>query len=352
MVCTSADVVVAFVGSTSAGQEASPEPRLSVDTGCFVAGDRTIRAPVSARATPRSPRRVTHHPATRQRMHTLSGVPEDSLSSEEFEQLDGETASPAVIAGRLFASHPRLIPHAVSTAVRGAVTGAATAVKADPTLGWMADADQVRRISPGAILGATWGGLETFVTAFGEHVGKDQVALEVGCGGGRVTRRLQPLVAELHAVDVSQVILDQARTVAPQARFFTVAGFGDSLPDDRYDAVASHDVFVHFEFDECARYLYNIARTLRPKGVFVFSVYTLDGAAEHEEYRREISSSTRLAARRVRRFPSESYETLLDIFGFDVIDRRRAAREEYPRLSLALAGGGETPHLNFVARKM
>lgn len=275
----------------------------------------------------------------------------DALSYDEIQQLDGETASSALLAGRLIASHPRLIPHAVSTAARGAVRGAANAVKADPTLGWMAAADQVHRIAPGAVFGADWGGLETFETTFGENVGKDQVALELGCGGGRVTRRLQPLVAELHAADVSQVILDEARSVAPQVRYFTVTGFGDSLPDDRYGAVASHDVFVHFELDECARYLFNVARTLRPKGLFVFSVYTLDDEAEYEEYRTEISNSERLTARRVRRFPSETYEKLLDIFGFAVIDRRRSAPGEYPRLSLAVAGGGETPHLNFAARK-
>jgi SAM-dependent methyltransferase len=274
-------------------------------------------------------------------------VQRDSLSYEEFLQLDGEAASPASRAGRLIISHPRLIPHVVTSALRGA----ATAVKADPTLGWMAEADQVRRVAPGTLFGATWGGLETFVAAFGEYVEKDQVALEIGCGGGRVTRKLLPLVAQLHASDVSPVILDEARSVAPQAHYFTVTGFGDNLPDDRYDAAASHDVFVHFELDECARYFYNIARALRPKGVCVFSVYTLDGVAESEVYRSEISSSMQLSARRVRRFPAETYEKLLDVFGFEVIDRRRAEPAEYPRLSLALAGGGETPHLNFVARK-
>ncbi len=151
-------------------------------------------------------------------MHRLADVPRESLSYEEIQQLDGETASPALIAGRLLASHPRLIPHAMSTAAKGAVRGAATAIKTDPTLGWMAAADQVHRIAPGAVFGADWGGLDTFAATFEAYVGKDQVALEVGCGGGRVTRRLQPLVADLDAADVSQVILDEAKAVAPQVR--------------------------------------------------------------------------------------------------------------------------------------
>ena len=289
--------------------------------------------------------------------HRLTAVPKDALSTEEIQRINRLTESPALIAGRLFASHPRLIPHALNTALRGA----ATAVKADPTIGWIMIADRVRRIAPGAVYGAAWGGLEMFVTTFGEHVGKDQAALEVGCGGGRVTRRLLPLVAQLDAVDVSEFILDEARIIAPRAHYFTVAGFGDSLPDERYDAVASHDVFVHFELDECAQYLCNIARTLRPKGVFVFSVYTLDSEAECEEYRTAISNSMRppasdsiaaglrpvergLTARRVRRFPSATYEKLFDTFGFEVIDRRRSRPDEY--------AGGETPHLNFVVRKL
>ena len=122
-------------------------------------------------------------------MNRLTAVPKDSLSYEEIEQLDGETASRALIAGRLMASHPRLIPHAVSTAARGALRGAASAVKADPALGWMAAADQVHRIAPGAVFGADWGGLETFVATFGDTSGrtrshwKSAAAVDASHGG-------------------------------------------------------------------------------------------------------------------------------------------------------------------------
>jgi SAM-dependent methyltransferase len=267
-------------------------------------------------------------------------MPDDALSHEEHEQLNRLKGSSALTAGRLFVAHPRLVPHALRTAVKGA----AVAVRDDPTLGWITTADTVRRVSPGAVMGADWGGLETFVDVFEESVKATDTALEVGCGGGRVTRRIQPLVSQLDAVDVSTAILDEAKAVAPDVNYFTVAGFGDNLPGSRYDAVASHDVFVHFEFDECARYFYNIARALRAKGVFVVSVYTLDSETEVDVYREAISSSQGFSARRARRFPSSAYETLLRAFGFEVTERRRTPSNEYSEDKPAT-------HLNFVARK-
>jgi SAM-dependent methyltransferase len=267
-------------------------------------------------------------------------MPDDALSHEEQEQLQKLTSSSALTAGRLFATHPRLVPHALRTAMRGA----AVAVRDDPTLGWITSADTIRRVSPGAVMGADWGGLETFLSVFEESVKSTDAALEIGCGGGRVTRRLRPLVARLDAVDVSKAILDEARAVAPDVTYFTVAGFGDNLPQGRYDSVASHDVFVHFELDECARYFYNVARALRSKGVFVFSVYTLDSQADIEVYRAAISSSQGFGARRARRFPSSVYETLLGTFGLEVTECRRTPEEEYPEDKPAT-------HLNLVARK-
>jgi SAM-dependent methyltransferase len=265
----------------------------------------------------------------------------DGLSHKEQQRLQQLKSSSALTAGRLFLSHPRLVPHALRTAMKGA----ANAVRDDPTLGWITTADNVRRVSPGAIMGADWGGLETFVNLVRDSIEPSSAALEVGCGGGRVTRRIRALVSQLDAVDVSEAILDEAKAVCPDVNYFVVAGFGDNLPEGRYDAVASHDVFVHFEFDECARYFYNISRALRSKGVFIVSVYTLDSETELDVYRTAISSNSGFNARRARRFPSTAYETLLCSFGFEVTERRRTPVDEYPDEKRAT-------HLNLVARKV
>ena len=243
------------------------------------------------------------------------------------------------MAGRLIASHPRLIPHTVSTAVKGA----ATAVKADPTLGvgWRrprrnTGSHQAQSLEP------TGAGSRRSSRRSENMSARIRLPLKSARGRDRVTRRLQPLVAELHTTDVSPVILDEGRAFAPQVRCFTVTGFGDSLPDGplrpRWQAI---DVFVHFEFDELRGTCSTSPYPPSPRACFVVSVYTLDSDAEREVYRSEISNSPRLPARRTRRFPSETYEKLsMAIFGFEVIDQSPGWKPPSTLSPLACDPGG------------
>jgi SAM-dependent methyltransferase len=263
----------------------------------------------------------------------------DRLTSEQERNLSGLRSSSLVTAGRLLVTRPSLAVHMTKVATRGA----AGAVRSDPTLGWLAGLEHVRRVAPDSIMGADWGGLDTFLAAVRRSVAPDAAALEIGCGGGRVTRLLRPLVGSLDAVDVSKAVIDEARKVEPGARYFVVDGLGENLPGAAYDAVVSHDVFVHFELDQTARYLLNVRRSLRTGGTFVASVYTLDSAEDRADYRDAIGQKLATDARRVRRFPAASYETLFGLFGFAVDTSMRTPASEYPKEK------GAT-HLVYVAR--
>jgi SAM-dependent methyltransferase len=265
----------------------------------------------------------------------------DELTLEQQRDLSRLGSSSLMTAGRLLVSRPSLAVHMTKVATRGA----AGAVRNDPTLGWLAGLEHIRRVAPGSIMGADWGGLGTFVTAFQNAVPADAVALEIGCGGGRATRVLQPLVSRLYAVDVSTAVTEEARKVEPGARYFVVEGLGENLPDAAYDAVASHDVFVHFELDECARYFFNVRRALRPGGAFVVSVYTLDSDEDRAVYHQRIVDRGAAAdARRPRRFRAADYETLFGLFGFAVESSIRTPASEYPEERET------STHLVFVAR--
>lgn len=251
----------------------------------------------------------------------------DRLSDEQQRAVAGLSSSSMLTVGRLLVARPSLAVHMAKVATRGA----AGAVRNDPTLGWLSGLEHVRRVEPGSIMGADWGGLETFVDTFRDTVPAGAAALEIGCGGGRVTRLLRPLVASLDAVDVSTAVLDEARRVEPDAKYFVVEGMGENLPDAAYDAVASHDVFVHFELDECARYLSNVRRSMRPGGVLVVSVYTLDTDEDRAAYRaRIVERGAAMDARRVRRFRFADYETLFGLFGFALESSVRTPASEYP----------------------
>lgn len=251
----------------------------------------------------------------------------DRLTAEQQRDVARLPSSSVLTAGRLLVARPSLAVHMAKVATRGA----AGAVRNDPTLGWLSGLEHLRRVDPGSIMGADWGGLETFVETFRGAVPSGATALEIGCGGGRVTRLLRPLVANLDAVDVSTAVIEEARKVEPGAKYFVVEGMGENLPDAAYDAVASHDVFVHFEFDECARYLFNLRRALRPGGVFVVSLYTLDTVEDRAAYRARIAErGAAMDARRVRRFPAADYETLFGLFDFTLESSVRTPPSEYP----------------------
>jgi SAM-dependent methyltransferase len=241
----------------------------------------------------------------------------------------------------LFRQQPRLMPYAARVAVAGAIE----ALKADVTLGWLSSANQLRVLEPDAILGAEWGGMAGFSASLEKVAKPGDMALEIGCGGGRVTRVARPLVAHIDAVDVSQPMLDEARDGTAGLDgidFWVVERFGDNLGRRKYDLAFSHDVFVHFDFDEVARYACNLAVALKPGGRFVVSVYTLDEELERREYRNELMRNE-LHPRRARRMPGAAYDAIWKTAGFAVEGRARSDSSEY-------AGRRSYTHLNYQLR--
>jgi SAM-dependent methyltransferase len=223
--------------------------------------------------------------------------------------------------------------------------GAIEALKADATLGWLSSANQMRALERDAILGAEWGGMTGFTASLQEVAKRGDEALEIGCGGGRVTRVARPLVAHIDAVDVSEPMLEEAKRGTAGVDgidFWVVEGFGDNLGSRKYDLALSHDVFVHFEFDEVARYACNVADALKPGGRFVVSVYTLDDENERQQYRMELMRKP-LHPRRARRMPEAAYDTIWETAGFSIEGRRRSHSSEY-------AGDRSYTHLNYQLR--
>ena len=245
---------------------------------------------------------------------------------------------------RLLARQPRLMLHAARTAVRGAGGG----LRADHTLAWLVHIDMVRRVIPDGGMGATWGGLDTFMSLVERHVGRSAHALELGCGGGRVTRRIRPLVGSLIANDVSERILSEARAATadlPPIEFCVTYGLGDNLPREEFDAVMGHELLMQFDFDELLHYCSNIQQALKPGGLFIASVYTFDEPGEIERHMgmiRDHGAGVR-SPFRVHRMPWETYQDIFDACGFETVEVQRSRPDEYKTQ--------KTPHTNFVLRR-
>lgn len=113
--------------------------------------------------------------------------------------------------------------------------------------------------------------LETFLwRQFGDVAGLD--VLDLGCGHGWLAAELQRAGAHVVGVDGSFVLLDEARSLCPEATF--VHGdlaFGLPAAARRsYDRVVAHMVLMNIAMLD--RLLADVAASLRPGGVFVFSI--------------------------------------------------------------------------------
>jgi SAM-dependent methyltransferase len=100
---------------------------------------------------------------------------------------------------------------------------------------------------------------------------REKTALEIGCGIGRLARRLAEEFGEVIGVDVSPEMIARAKAATlPRTRFLVVSG-GDleGVDTGSIDFVLSFAVFQHVpDKDAIRRYFEETARVLRPGGIF------------------------------------------------------------------------------------
>lgn len=132
-------------------------------------------------------------------------------------------------------------------------------------------------LHPNQVVGAEWKNEERFVALLEKYATPGTDSLEIGCGGGRITKIASRLVGRLQATDVStEMLRNCALTVqCPNVSFHKTDGFTlSAFAEESVDLVFSHDVFVHFSSHEVYAYLREIKRLLRPKGVALISFYS------------------------------------------------------------------------------
>ena len=100
--------------------------------------------------------------------------------------------------------------------------------------------------------------------------------LEIGCGIGRILQHLAPHCTELHGIDISAEMIEQARRrlgYLPNIHVHVGNGYDLApLDDESMDAVFSHVVFQHMPRTTAYNYFVETMRVLRPGGLFRFQV--------------------------------------------------------------------------------
>jgi ubiquinone/menaquinone biosynthesis C-methylase UbiE len=125
-------------------------------------------------------------------------------------------------------------------------------------------------------LGIEWKYAEEFIALLQKYASSEKEALEVGCGGGRVTDTGVKLFKHVYAADLSEEMLRKSRESlnAPGVSFHKLDGFTLSgFADESVDFVYSHDVFVQLSSIQIYPYLMEFRRVLKKGGEGLFSCY-------------------------------------------------------------------------------
>jgi ubiquinone/menaquinone biosynthesis C-methylase UbiE len=153
--------------------------------------------------------------------------------------------------------------------------------------------------------------------------------LELGCGVGRIARDLAPKVAHWEGSDISANMLKVARE---RLADFGNVGFTEltrsnfkPLPDASFDKAYCVAVFIHMDKEDFYLYLEDMARVLKPGGLFFFDAWTLGSPVgwkrfflEAGQYRDVVPTHRKEIARNQFTHPEE-VRAFLDHAGFDVI---------------------------------
>ena len=232
--------------------------------------------------------------------------------------------SPKAVAKILMRS-PRIIPDAVRLAASAAYRG----MWSNSGLRALLNSQRVLQAVPGVARGAAqWANPEPFVGTVTSRVLPHHVALELGCGSGRISRHVAPRVGRLYCGDVSTTMLRETRTTLSEYSHIesvlldgrTLSG----LPDGRFDLVYAHAVFYFFDLVPALGMLDEIRRVLRPGGLCIISFRTIDdpvsASVAMEDAR--LVRGRGLGSGRFRPYTLSQIESMFALVGLPVIDEQ------------------------------
>lgn len=165
---------------------------------------------------------------------------------------------------------------------------------------WVAIEDRASTLPRDAylqVIGDEWGdkpSVRGFVADFLlPHLRPDGVALEIGCGGGRVSVQVAPHCRWLIALDTAPAMMAALReAAAPLGNVVPVLMPPGStrLPvaDASLDLAFGFDAFVHFDQRTTYRYLLSLSRALRRGGVAVIHHASTETAAGWKAFLRSV----------------------------------------------------------------
>lgn len=112
-----------------------------------------------------------------------------------------------------------------------------------------------------------------------EHAGTVVSTLDYGCGAGRSTRFLKRLGLDATGVDVSQEMLEQARSKDASGTYHHISSGHLPFEDSEFDLVFSSFVFLEISsLEEIESILKEMKRVLRKDGTVIFVTASMEAS--------------------------------------------------------------------------
>ena len=119
---------------------------------------------------------------------------------------------------------------------------------------------------------------------FSQEIGDRRPVWDLGCGTGQTTKYLKNLGIEISGLDLSEKILEQARTIHPDIHFRKGNILELEFENDSIAGVVAFYAIVHFTEEQVEIAFREVFRVLQPDGIFLFTYHIGEETIHLDEF--------------------------------------------------------------------